>query len=209
MDDRFENPQEGIRRLARIAASLDRAGDHATLAVVLHVLGVLKRRAGDPLEGASLHQRAATLAGLSDDHSTLQAALNNLALCRAIVVGSPDGTTLQLLDACLAVCAKFGVGGDSALAETTGAHWAMKTGDIEKARGYLDAAKAIIERLPSDYEQARFLAAQAEVTMASGGDRTSAIRDLRAAVRLFEASGDEPSAARARKRILCMRGRTS
>lgn len=204
-DQRFDEPARQLPALRRLAGQLENDGDIGSLATVLNVMGLLARRAGRPEEGVSHLRRACSLFGLCGDMSSLQASIFNLALCRVEVLGTggwaPDEEALALIDMCLAVCASFGVGRDSAQAEITGCRWALRRGEVDRARRYLDSAEAIVEVLPSSFDQACFLRARAELAMVTGDKEIDPRHDLRTALRLFSEVGDTFMARRVERQI--------
>jgi len=204
-DQRFIDPARQLPALRRLAGQLENDGDIGSLAAVLNVMGLLARRANRPEEGVSHLRRACSLFGLCGDMSSLQAALFNLALCRVEVLGTggcdPDDEAMALIDMCLAVCASFGVGRDSAQAEITGCRWALRRGEIERARRYLDDAESIIRVLPSSFEQACFLRARAELALVTSDDAIDPLHALRTAARLFAEAGDATMAKRVERQL--------
>ena len=205
---RFVEPERTFRPLAKIASALDRRGDVASLAVVLNVLGFLARRAGDPELGADFHRRAIGLSGIVGDYRTLQSGLFDVALCRRKLrtqAGqSPDSAMFDLVDLCLFVCDRFGVGADSAQAEISAAHWSIELKEFDKARRYLQRAHTIIKNVDSLWEQAYLLYIRSELELASRTGTYDPIKDLVTAERLFRNAGDPGTAreaARLRRRV--------
>ncbi len=207
---RFGEPAATLASLGKLAADLELRGDIGSLSAVVNVMGLLARRAGDPETGAANHLRAAALSGINGDLATLQATLYNLALCRkeALARGGkpPDEAVLTLIDLCLRVCARFGVGDDSAQAEISGATWAMERGDHKRAREYFEAAEKLVSKLDSTYDQACFLELRAALELADPQGRSDPAHDLQTAEMLFAKAGDHVSAARLRKRLTSSRG---
>jgi hypothetical protein len=202
---RFETPAATLASLGKVAAELERRGDIGSLGAVMNVMGLLARRMGDPDSGAANHLRAVALAGISGDYPSLQATLYNLALCRRAILARrgkpPDHAVFTLVDLCQRVCARFGVGGDSALAEISGAEWALEAGDLARARRYLDQAEALVRGLDATYDQACFLEIRADVERADPRGQADPSHDLRTAEALFSKVGDEAAAARVRKKL--------
>lgn len=199
---RFEDPETTLASLTKLAADLEIRGDIGSLGAVENVLGLLVRRVGDPASGAAHHLRAVALFGIAGDYPLMQAALYNLALCRRESLGQagqpPDEAVLELVELCRLVCARFGVGSDSALAEISGAQWSLEMGDVERARRYLDAAEVLIKRVESTYDQACFLEARAQLELAAPTGGSNPARDLRAAELLFLQAGDQEAATKVR-----------
>ncbi|UQA59015.1 hypothetical protein [Polyangium aurulentum] len=195
---RFEDPSSSLASLGKLAARLELGGDISTLGAVVNVMGLLARRAGDPEAAAAHHLRAAAIFGMVGDYFSLEGAIFNIALCRREVLGRagrvPDEDLLALLDLCRLIDARFGVGGDSAQVETTGAQWACEMGDMERARSYLAEAEKRVRSIESTFEQAYFLATRARIELARPDGTGNPVRDLRAAERLFTEIGDELSA---------------
>lgn len=200
---RFEDPSATLASLGKLAADLELRGDIGSLGAVVNVMGLLARRCGDPEAGAGNHLRAVALSGINGDYPALQATLYNLALSRKEALAQagkpPDETVLTLIDLCLRVCARFGVGDDSAQAEISGAEWAMARGDHERARRYFEAAEALVARLDSTYDQACFLELRAALELADPRGNGDPLRDLRAAEAHYAKVGDETSVARVRR----------
>jgi hypothetical protein len=205
---RFQEPAATLASLVKLAAELELRGDIGSLAVLLNVMGLLARRSGHPEAGAAHHLRAAALFGIAGDYPSLQGALFNVSICRREILHRqgqpPDEQTLALVDMTRSVCRAFGVGRDSAQAETAGAEWALEMGDVARARGYLEEAEELIKTLESTIDQAYFLEIRARVELADPTGKSDPAHDLRSAERLYEAAGDLESAARvsrARRRL--------
>jgi len=190
-DQRFERPDRALRSLEQLAIRLQGRGDIASLAPVWNVMGLLARRSGDPILGAEYHARAVAVFGLLGDLHSLQAAVFDLAICRTDELDKqgrpPDHLVLDLVDTCLAICGQFGVGADSAQAEIAGCRWAVKAGDVGRARGYLRAAEELLKSIPSTFDQACFLLARAELDSIDPHEPgANPRRDFNAALRMFE-----------------------
>lgn len=202
---RFEAPAATMASLGKLAADLELRGDIGSLAMLENVMGLLARRAGDPADGAARHLRAAALFGIGGDFPSLQAALFNLAICRREALqreGSPpDEGVLDLVEMCRLVCARFGVGDDSAQAEISGAQWAHEMGDATRARRYLADAERLLQRIESTYDQACFLEVRALIDHADPGSAADPLRDLRAAEALFTKVMDMDSVARVHRTL--------
>lgn len=194
MRRRFRHPEEARAELGRLLFEIDRSGDVAARACALNVLGLAVRRAGDPGDAARHFLRAAALFGIVGDMSGVQAAVFNLALCRVDVNRSPDAGAFALLDLCIRICARFRVGRDSAQAETTGAAWAARARDLERARKYLHKAHEIVRGLASEFEWGCFFRASARVHQVAG-DVPAAMQALGEAQVRFDRAGDRTSAA--------------
>lgn len=197
---RFEDPEATRASLAKVAADLELRGDVGSLAVVENVMGLLARRAGQPGAAASHLLRAAALFGISGDHPALQGALFNLAICRRDALRGagrpPDEAVLDLIELCRLVCARFGVGNDSAQAEIAGAEWAFEMGDLARARRYLETAAALLGTIDAIYDQAYFLEVRAQIAGAEAGREGDRRRDLRSARGLYLRAGDRVAAKR-------------
>jgi len=202
---RFEAPSSALASLGKLAARLELGGDISTLGIVVNVLGLLVRRTGDPDAAAAHHLRAAAIFGMIGDYSSLEGSLFNIALCRRETLGRagrmPDEDLLALVDLCRLIDTCFGVGGDSAQVETTGAQWASEMGDMERARSYLRAAEKRVRTIESTFDQAYFLATRARIELAQPDGTSDPVRDLRAAERLFTEIGDEASASMMRRML--------
>jgi len=195
-DQRFEKPDLALHRLEDLAARLQARGDLASLAPVWNVTGLLARRTKNPALGAEYHLRAAAMFGLLGDLHSLQAAIFNLALCRVDELKrqgrSPDTLVFDLVDTCLSICSQFNLGADSAQAEIAGCRWAVKAGDLRRARMYLNAAEGLLKKLPSLFDQACFLLARGELdALEPGRPGANPLRDVKTACRLFASIGDQ------------------
>ncbi|WP_433931174.1 hypothetical protein AB3662_43660 [Sorangium cellulosum] len=195
---RYRDPSATLAALTRLAAELELRGDIGSLGAVLNAMGVLARRAGDVAAGKAHHLRAAALFAIAGDHARLQATLYNVALChRAALVRegrAMDREPLELVEMCRRVCAQFGVGSDSALAEVAGAHWSLEMGDIAEARRYLKEAEALVARIETTYDQAYFRHVRALIEQADPTGATVPLNDLRSAHTLYLKAGDLPAA---------------
>jgi hypothetical protein len=125
-----------------------------------------------------------------------------LAICRRALLERsgrpPDRAVLALVELCRSICARFGVGKDSAQAEISGAIWAFELGDMTLAHAYLREAEPLVERTESTFDQAYFLKARATIELAAPCGASRPRRDLRRAEALFEKVGDTASAAAVR-----------
>lgn len=198
----FTRDEEGRHNLVRVLKAVnecERSGDVATAGVMLNVAGVLARRLEDLEVASEYHRRAVLLSGLVGDYRTLQGALFNLALCRGKLRARcglpPDNVMLRLVELCLRVSRRFGVGNDSAEAEIQAARWALHMGHPDQATSYLRLAEELIKTLEADRDQAAFLLARAEIHQASGSGNPG--RDCAAAERIYARVGDKGALLRA------------
>ncbi|MFT3775392.1 MAG: hypothetical protein QM820_59355 [Minicystis sp.] len=207
MKHRFSDPAATREALTKLISDLEHRGDIGSLAVLLNVLGLLERRAGEERAAIAHLSRAAPLLAISGDYHLLQAVLYNLSQSRRALLareGRPaDEATLRTLESCLFVCANARVGDDSALAETTAAEWSLERGDLEAARRYLGLAKRLVMSTEASYDLAYFHEVEARVLAhEEGGDPGPSLRIAR---RIYEEIGDLASAERVGKRIRDLR----
>jgi hypothetical protein len=197
---RFSDPSATMASLVKLAAELELCGEIGSLAVIVNVMGLLARRAGQPEVGMAHHLRAAALSGIVGDYPQLQGAVFNMSICLREILRRegrpPDKQILALVDMTRFICAKFGVGGDSAQAETAGAEWSVEMGDAARARTYLAEAEGLIKTLESTFDQAYFLEVRAAVELFDPTGESDPAQDLRASARLYEDARDNASAAR-------------
>ena len=197
---RFGDVEVGLDMLRHMAAQLESSGDISSLIPVLNILGILERRRDHPEESAALHLRAAVLAGIVGDYQSLQGALFNTALARRAARKkqnlAPDGVCLDLVDLCLLVCHEFGVGRDSAQAETTAARWALRARQTERAKDYLKQAEELLRHIDATFDQAAYKMTHALFSLRprDADNLRAQIADLRVAEKLFEEAGDLVSA---------------
>lgn len=202
-DKRFGDLGVGVDMLRGVAAQLERSGDLASLIPVLNILGLYERRAGNPDVSAGLHLRAAVLSGIVGDYQSLQGTIFNLALSRRASFKKkglePDSVCLDLVDLCLLVCRVFGVGRDSAQAETTAARWALRTGQLERAKGYLTQAEELLKHIDATFDQAAYKMTHALFPLRAQKEENlkAQIVDLKGAEKLFVEAGDVVSAKKA------------
>ncbi|MGK3975951.1 hypothetical protein WMF38_30120 [Sorangium sp. So ce118] len=200
---RFQDPAATLATLTKLAADLELHGDVGSLGAVVNVMGLLARRTGDDDAGVAHHLRAAVLFGIAGDYPSLQAALYNLALGRREALKKqnrpPDGSLFTILELCLLVCATFGVGRDSALAEISGAEWALENGDRDRARAYLKKAETLLATIESDYDQACFREVQARIELACPEEKGDPIGHLCTAESLYVTAGDLAAAEEVRR----------
>jgi tetratricopeptide (TPR) repeat protein len=196
IQDRFGDPDVALRSLERLAADTERrGGDTSALSILLNAMGILARRLGRYQLAIDYHTRATAGFALCGDHYKLQATVFNIAICRADMLEQadrpPDEAVLALVDACRRICAQFGIGNDSAQAEINGAIWALRRGELDRARMYLDAAETLVANSDSSFENACFLIARAQLQQVTGEPNGShPARDLRVAQKLFAEIGD-------------------
>lgn len=197
---RFGDVEVGLDMLRRMAAQLESSGDISSLISVLNILGILERRHDHPEESAILHLRAAVLAGIVGDYQSLQGALFNTALARRAARKrqnlDPDDVCLDLVDLCLLVCHEFGVGRDSAQAETTAARWALKARQTERAKDYLKQAEELLRHIDATFDQAAYKMTHSLFPLKPRNEDNlkAQIADLSVAEKLFKESGDVVSA---------------
>lgn len=201
--DRTFTKAEAAARLRKLSRHLDEQGDIATLGVVLNVLGVVERRAGEPAAAAQSHRRAAAYLGLVGDLYALQGALFNLALALEAAAESdgrarPD-EAVAALHACVALCDRFDVARDSAQAEVTAAKWAVEDGRRDDATRWLSKAEALVTHIESELEWAFFhyVRGLAVSRWPEGG--LDAAGEFRRAERLYADGGDVDGVARVRR----------
>jgi hypothetical protein len=202
MKQRFSDPAATRDALTKRISDLEHRGDIGSLAVLLNVLGLLERRAGEELAAIAYLSRAAPLLAISGNYHLLQAVLYNLALSRKTWLareGRPvDEATMRTLESCLFVCASARIGDDSALAETTAAEWKLERGDPEGARRYLGLARQLVVSTEASYDLAYFHEVEARVLAHEGGDPGPGFRIAR---KIYEDIGDLTAVERVRKRL--------
>ncbi len=194
MNERFDDAARTRATLTKMVADLGLSGDAGSLGATLNVLGVLERRSGNPSRALEHLTRAVSLLGISGDFQLLQAALYNAALARRSELRRsgqpPDELAFELLDLCLMVCREFKVGGGSALALISYAHWSVDSGLFDQAGRLLGRAEETLRTSEVSYDQAYFLEVRARLSLAEAGTANGCLRDLRAAARLYAEVGD-------------------
>jgi hypothetical protein len=158
--DRCFGDRASLTHLRRLAARLEETGDIATLGVVLNVLGVAERRAGDPASAVRTLQRAAGHLGLVGDLYSLQAALFNLAIALDSVARtratSRPPEAAAALEAGIQLAQICEVARDSAQSEVTAAKWALERDDQQAAITWLGRAETLVAGIESEAESAYF-----------------------------------------------------
>lgn len=194
MQKRFDDPPRTRAVLSRLVAACERAGDAGSLGVLLNVLGVVERRAGEPSRAFEYLLRAAGLLGIVGDYHTLQATLFNAAWAHHSVLKrggrGPDALAFLLIDLCLAVCREFQAGNDSALAEITRAEWSLDVGAPSEAEEMLGRASRILDVSEASYDLAYFHQVRGRLRFDQGATIGEVERDLRIAARIYGQVGD-------------------
>lgn len=201
--DRTFSKTEAAARLRKLARHLDEQGDIGTLGVVLNVLGVVERRAGDPNAAVVSHRRAAAYLGLVGDLYALQGALFNLALALE-AAAERDGRArsdeaVKALHACVAICGRFDVARDSAQAEVTAAKWAVEEDRRDDALRWLTKAEELVAHIESELEWAYFHYVRALAASRWPEVGRDAAGEFRRAERLYADGGDDEAVARVRR----------
>jgi hypothetical protein len=179
--------------LSRVSA----AGNFTTLAYVHNALALLHRRLGDHTAALVHITEAAPLAIFSGDIPLMQSVLFNFGniLSEMPVDSNHDvywGLAKDLIEADISIRQRFSLGKDSAQAELLLAGFALDAGALDKAKGYLDAAQAIIEvsKIPAD----EALAARITGLLRLKQGDPSGLECLDFAISLFTAVGNQPAA---------------
>ena len=193
LTSRFQTTDRHEKALERAVAQLEGTGDLATLAVVLNILGLLARRAGQPDQATGYLQHALALSAICQDYVTAQGALFNLAQARIDARearGLPlDESAFVLIELCQRVCRDFGVGSDSLQAELLATSCARKLGQFARARTCLDNAEVMLKHLDSPYEAGCWHRQRAKLAVAANDPTLDPAKDARIAMRKFKQAG--------------------
>jgi tetratricopeptide (TPR) repeat protein len=191
--NRFQSSGRHTKALERAAAKLEGTGDLATLGTVLNVLGLLCRRAGEPIRATGYLQHALALSAISQDYVTVQGTLFNLAQARIAAREAeglpPDESAFILIDLCLRVCLEFGVGSDSVQAELLATSCARKLGQYERAKRHLADSEQFVKQLENPYEVACWHRQRAKLAVDANDPLLDPLKDARIAAKFFAEAG--------------------